>query len=86
MAVGLMVATLLAELPDGVTEATGQRAGLLLNGLGAVKYEELFVVHRRVAQLLAGVGVEIVEPEVGELCTSPRRRQSAMAKLPTVGR
>ncbi|MFD7812195.1 dihydroxyacetone kinase family protein [Streptomyces sp. NPDC059785] len=65
-----LVDRLLAELPDGVDRAAGQRAGLVLNGLGAVTYEELFVVYRRVSRLLAEAGVDIVDPEVGELCTS----------------
>lgn len=43
---------------------------MVLNGLGGVKYEELFVVYRRVAQLLTAQGLTIVEPEVGELVTS----------------
>ncbi|MGX1667965.1 dihydroxyacetone kinase family protein [Streptomyces sp. NPDC055400] len=66
----LLVSTLLKELPDGVTGPHGQRAAVILNGLGSVKYEELFVVYRRVAQLLADTGVHIVDPEVGELVTS----------------
>ncbi|MGW5866621.1 dihydroxyacetone kinase family protein [Streptomyces sp. NPDC055239] len=66
----LLVSTLLKELPDGIGELRGQRAAVILNGLGSVKYEELFVVYRRVAQLLADAGVEPVDPEVGELVTS----------------
>lgn len=66
----LLVATLLKELPDGVTGPDGQRAAVILNGLGSVKYEELFVVYRRVARLLADAGVQVVDPEVGELVTS----------------
>ncbi|MFF2846207.1 dihydroxyacetone kinase family protein [Streptomyces sp. NPDC058001] len=66
----LLVTTLLKELPDGVRELSGQRAAVILNGLGSVKYEELFVVYRRVAQLLTEAGVEPVDPEVGELVTS----------------
>jgi dihydroxyacetone kinase len=64
------VSALLGELPDGVDSTDGQRVGLILNGLGSVKYEELFVVYRRVAQLLEAAGVDIVDPEVGELVTS----------------
>lgn len=67
---GLLVSSLLAELPDGITAARGSRVGVILNGLGSVKYEELFVVYRAVAQLLEAAGVEIVDPEVGELVTS----------------
>ncbi|MFJ8826532.1 dihydroxyacetone kinase family protein [Streptomyces sp. NPDC102467] len=65
-----LVDRLLAELPDGVENAAGQRVGLLLNGLGALTHDELFIVYRRVAQLLAAADVEVVDPEVGELCTS----------------
>ena len=66
----LLVGRLLDELPDGVPSPDGQRAVVLLNGLGSVKYEEMFVVYRRVALLLGTEGVTIVEPEVGELVTS----------------
>jgi dihydroxyacetone kinase len=66
----LFVSTLLAELPDGIPSAEGQRVGVILNGLGSVKYEELFVVYRRVAEQLGRAGVTIVDPEVGELVTS----------------
>ena len=40
---------LLDELPDGIDRRAGARVVPILNGLGAVKYEELFVVYRRVA-------------------------------------
>jgi len=66
----LFVSTLLAELPEGIETATGARVGVILNGLGSVKYEELFVVYRRVAELLAEAGITVVDPEVGELVTS----------------
>jgi dihydroxyacetone kinase len=70
----LLVAKLLTEIPDGVADAAtadGKRRVVpILNGLGSVKYEELFVVYRRVAQLLADAGLEAVDPQVGELVTS----------------
>ncbi|MFE6889066.1 dihydroxyacetone kinase family protein [Streptomyces sp. NPDC057694] len=69
-AAGLLVSALLKELPEDVAAPGGQRAAVILNGLGSVKYEELFVVYRRVAQLLTEAGVTIVDPEVGELVTS----------------
>ncbi|CAM04033.1 homodimeric dihydroxyacetone kinase [Saccharopolyspora erythraea NRRL 2338] len=61
-----LVDGVLAEAPDGA----GGRVGVILNGLGATKYEELFVVWARVAERLRAAGLEIVEPEVGELVTS----------------
>lgn len=66
----LFVEKLLAELPDDLTAAAGQRVVAILNGLGSVKYEELFVVYGRVQQLLSDAGVEVVDCEVGEVCTS----------------
>ncbi|MDR7158220.1 dihydroxyacetone kinase family protein [Arthrobacter sp. BE255] len=65
----LLVAKLLTEVPEGL-EVKGARVVPILNGLGSVKYEELFVVYRRVAQLLAEAGLEAVDPQVGELVTS----------------
>ncbi|MGN6440813.1 MAG: DAK2 domain-containing protein, partial [Arthrobacter sp.] len=65
----LLVGKLLTEVPDGI-DANGARVVPILNGLGSVKYEELFVVYRRVAQLLADAGLEAVDPQVGELVTS----------------
>jgi dihydroxyacetone kinase len=66
----MFVETLLGELPDGVDAASGGRVAVILNGLGSVKYEELFVVYRRIARLLEEAGLTIVEPDVGEFCTS----------------
>lgn len=66
----LLINALLQEVPQAVTVLSGQRISVVLNGLGGVKYEELFVVYRRVAQLLTAQGLTIVEPEVGELVTS----------------
>jgi dihydroxyacetone kinase len=65
----LLVKDLLDEVPDGV-QVQGARVVPIVNGLGSVKYEELFVVYRRVAQLLAQAGIEAVDPQVGELVTS----------------
>lgn len=65
----LLVDKLLTEVPEGL-EVKGARVVPILNGLGSVKYEELFVVYRRVAQLLADAGLEAVDPQVGELVTS----------------
>lgn len=66
----LLVESLLAELPTDVASARGGRVALILNGLGSVKSEELFVIYASVAEALEASGVEIVEPEVGEYATS----------------
>ena len=61
-----LVDAVLAERPEGVSG----RAAVLLNGLGATKYEELFVLYGHVNELLEAAGVVQVLPEVGELVTS----------------
>lgn len=65
-----LAATLVAELLADVPADRGGRVVVLVNGLGTVKYEELFVLYRGVAHELERAGVSIVEPECGELVTS----------------
>ena len=67
----LFVARLLAgnEIPDGVSVA-GAKVVPILNGLGSVKNEELYVVYDRIAALLEDAGIELIDPQVGEFCTS----------------
>ena len=48
----------------------GPRAAVLLNGLGATKYEELFVLWHHLLPRLRAAGVEPLAPLVGELATS----------------
>lgn len=65
----LVEGVLAEEPPRGVDGYTG-RVAVLLNGLGSTKYEELFVVYRRVADGLARAGLTPVAPEVDEHVTS----------------
>ncbi|GAB2467579.1 dihydroxyacetone kinase [Conyzicola lurida] len=62
----ILVDRLLAERPSGASD----RVIPILNGLGAVKYDELFVLFGAVAQRLEAAGLTIVAPECGELVTS----------------
>jgi dihydroxyacetone kinase len=66
----LFVEALLGERPDDIAAADGARVAVILNGLGSVKSEELFVIYATVAQELEAAGLTIVEPEVGEYATS----------------
>jgi len=66
----LLVDGILAEQPERVEGGYQGRAAVILNGLGTVKYEELFVVYARVAERLAEAGITPVRPEVGEFITS----------------
>lgn len=61
-----LVEGLLADRPDN----PGSRVVAIVNGLGATKYEELFVLYRSIARLLREADLEIAEGEVGEFVTS----------------
>jgi dihydroxyacetone kinase len=61
----LLVERVLSERPE-----SAQRAVVLVNGMGSTRYEELFVLWNEIAPRLEHRGVDIVEPEVGELITS----------------
>jgi len=61
-----LVAALLEDLPY----ARGERAAVLVNGLGATPKEELYILYRRVHRLLADAGVGIHRAWVGEHATS----------------
>lgn len=62
----LLVDTLLGERPDGA----GNAVVPILNGLGAVKYDELFLLYGKIETRLRAAGLTVVEPECGELVTS----------------
>ncbi|EPE95086.1 dihydroxyacetone kinase family protein [Rhizobium grahamii] len=61
----LMTDRLLSERPAGV-----HRVGVVLNGLGATKYEELFVLWTAIAKRLADAELDVIAPEAGEFVTS----------------
>lgn len=62
----LLVGRLLAEAPSDA----GSRVVAIVNGLGTVKYEELFLLFGKVETRLRAAGLEIVDPDCGELVTS----------------
>ena len=62
----LLVSKLLADKP----EDAGDRVVAIINGLGTVKYDELFLLFGKVEKLLTAAGLTVVEPECGELVTS----------------
>lgn len=55
-----------ADAPEGA----GDRVAVVVNGLGATKAEELFVLWRDLEPMFADAGLTPVEPEVGEIITS----------------
>ncbi len=55
---------------SGGTSKRNAKVGVILNGLGATKYEELFVLWTAIASLLEKAGLDTVAPEAGEFVTS----------------
>jgi D-erythrulose 4-kinase len=60
----------LGELLAELDLAEGDRVAVLVNGLGATPLEELYLIYRRVHQVLAERGVTIHRRYVGEYVTS----------------
>lgn len=58
--------TILADMPL----EKGDRVAVLVNGLGSTPYLELYIMFRRVSQVLAEKGIEIYRSYVGEYVTS----------------
>ncbi len=66
------------EISERMTQAiladlqpqSGDRLAVMVNGLGATPPEELYVMYRKVHQLLTGQGLEIYRAYVGEYATS----------------
>lgn len=61
-----LVDGILAERPD----SDSTRVGVIVNGLGTTKYEELFLLWNEIRPLLDAAGLTPVDVEVGELVTS----------------
>ncbi|MFF2317637.1 dihydroxyacetone kinase subunit DhaL [Arthrobacter sp. NPDC058097] len=62
----LLVSKLLEDKPDDA----GSRVVAIVNGLGTVKYDELFLLFGKIEKLLDAANLTVVEPECGELVTS----------------
>jgi dihydroxyacetone kinase-like protein len=50
--------------------SAGTEVSVMVNGLGATPLEELLIVYRAVAKLLAARGVSVFMPHIGEFATS----------------
>lgn len=61
-----MVSTILADMPL----TTGDQVAVMVNSLGATPPEELYILFRKVYEMMTGRGVEIYRAYVGEYATS----------------
>jgi dihydroxyacetone kinase len=61
-----LLGAILAELPVG----PGDPVAILVNGLGATPTEELYIMYRRIAQIMAERGAQVRRVWIGEYATS----------------
>ena len=61
---------LYTKVRDDLSLTQGDRVITLVNGMGGTPQSELYIVHRRLAQLLEGDGVEVQRSLVGDYVTS----------------
>jgi dihydroxyacetone kinase len=55
---------------DDLQPQGGDRLAVMVNGLGATPPEELYIIYRKVHDILAGRGLNIHRAYVGEYATS----------------
>ena len=55
---------------DDIGASAGERVAVMVNGLGATPAEELYILYRRVHDLLAGRKISVHRAYVGEFATS----------------
>ena len=62
--------------------AKGTSTAVLVNSLGATPQEELFIVYRRVAEVLGQRGIRIVMPLIGRYATSMEMTGMSLTLMP----
>ena len=71
-------------LPE-LNMAKGASTAVLVNSLGATPHEELFIVYRRVAEVLGQRGIRIVMPLIGRYATSMEMTGLSLTLMPLDG-
>ena len=61
---------MLAQLLDDLDVRSGEELLVIVNGMGSTTLMELFIVFRRVSQILSGKGIKIARSLVGEYITA----------------
>ncbi len=61
---------MLTAILDDLQPVAGDRVAVMLNGLGATPLEELYIMYRKVHDMLGEKGIEIHRPYIGEFATS----------------
>jgi dihydroxyacetone kinase-like protein len=75
--VTVMMDRILADLPY----QAGDEVAVLVNGLGATPREELYLIYRKVARILADRGIQVFHVYVGEFATSMEMAGASISLL-----
>lgn len=76
------VATIMTErVLDDLPFQSGDEVAVLINGLGATPPEELYVLYRRVHEILQGRDITVVKPFIGEYATSMEMAGASVSLL-----
>ncbi|MFP4697723.1 MAG: dihydroxyacetone kinase subunit DhaK [Eubacteriales bacterium] len=59
----------------------GDEVSVLINGLGSTPKEELYIIYRRVEQILAEKGIKVVKNYIGEYATSMEMTGASISVL-----
>lgn len=73
---------MLSHLLPELSLERGSRVAVLVNSLGATPHEELYILYRRIAQVLQGQGVTPVMPLVGRYATSMEMAGASLTLMP----
>ena len=65
-----IVEKIMESILDDLPYQSGDEVSVLVNGLGATPKEELYVVYRKVAQILKDKKITVYHPYIGEFATS----------------
>lgn len=62
-------AQMVALLMKKLALTGGDKVALYINGVGATTHMELYIVYRKIAQILRDAGIEIMDARIGEMLT-----------------
>jgi len=65
-----IVEKIMESILEDLPYQSGDEVSVLVNGLGATPKEELYVVYRKVAQILKDKKINVYHPYIGEFATS----------------
>ena len=76
-----IVDRLLGPLMEDLSLASGDRVAVLVNGMGSTPLEELYVMYRRVHEVLSGKGITVAKVYIGEYATSLEMAGASLSLL-----